>query len=193
MWSQYIPSNSQWTSTGLHGVTSQKLLFFIITAVTAWKQFSMLLHRSFAGRWVPRTLSAWQPDSLTAAARLLVYEEKTKHTVTYLRSQSLLTPKCHVTNNNVFWIGWLDLLTPSCTISLNYNQLQQLAINLLPRTRSILVLLSQFSYNFWTAELPSLFVFSCAVTDLVLIYESLTSASRMRPSYKWMYSHVSSL
>jgi hypothetical protein len=26
------------------------------------------------------------------------------------------------------WIGWLDLLTPSFTISLNYNQLQQLTI-----------------------------------------------------------------
>jgi hypothetical protein len=54
-----------------------------------------------------------------------------------------------VTNNNGFWIGWLDLLTSSCTIYINYNQLQQLIINLLPRTRSILVLLSQFSYNFW--------------------------------------------
>jgi hypothetical protein len=29
-----------------------------------------------------------------------------------------------MTNNNVFWIGWLDLLTPSFTISLNHNQLQ---------------------------------------------------------------------
>jgi hypothetical protein len=27
-----------------------------------------------------------------------------------------------VTNNSRFWIGWLDLLTPSCTISLNHNQ-----------------------------------------------------------------------
>jgi hypothetical protein len=27
-------------------------------------------------------------------------------------------------NNNGFWIGWLDLLTPSCTISLNYIRLQ---------------------------------------------------------------------
>jgi hypothetical protein len=31
-----------------------------------------------------------------------------------------------VTNNNGFWIGWLDLLTPSFTTSLNQNQLQQL-------------------------------------------------------------------
>jgi hypothetical protein len=28
-----------------------------------------------------------------------------------------------VTNNNGLWIGWLDLLTPSFTISLNHNQL----------------------------------------------------------------------
>jgi hypothetical protein len=33
-----------------------------------------------------------------------------------------------VTNNNVLWIGWLDLLTPH-KISLNHNQLQQLTIN----------------------------------------------------------------
>jgi hypothetical protein len=34
-----------------------------------------------------------------------------------------------VTNNNGFWFGWLDLLTPSNKIILNYNQLQQLTIN----------------------------------------------------------------
>jgi hypothetical protein len=34
-----------------------------------------------------------------------------------------------VTNNNEFWIGLLDLLTPSFTITLNHNQLQQLIIN----------------------------------------------------------------
>jgi hypothetical protein len=34
-----------------------------------------------------------------------------------------------VTNNNGYWIGWLDLLTPSFTIALNHNQLQQLIIN----------------------------------------------------------------
>jgi hypothetical protein len=28
-----------------------------------------------------------------------------------------------MTNNNGFWIGLLDLLTPSFTITLNYNQL----------------------------------------------------------------------
>jgi hypothetical protein len=30
---------------------------------------------------------------------------------------------CQVTNNRGFWIGWLDLLTASFTITLNYNQL----------------------------------------------------------------------
>jgi hypothetical protein len=30
-----------------------------------------------------------------------------------------------VTNNNGFCIGWLDLLTPSCTISRNHNHLQE--------------------------------------------------------------------
>jgi hypothetical protein len=34
-----------------------------------------------------------------------------------------------VTNNNEFWIGWLHLLMPSFTVTLNYNQLQQLTIN----------------------------------------------------------------
>jgi hypothetical protein len=29
------------------------------------------------------------------------------------------------TNNNGFWIGWLDLLTPSFAISLNHTQLQR--------------------------------------------------------------------
>jgi hypothetical protein len=33
------------------------------------------------------------------------------------------------TNNNGFWTGWLELLIPSCTISLYHNQLQQHTIN----------------------------------------------------------------
>jgi hypothetical protein len=33
-----------------------------------------------------------------------------------------------VTNNNEFWIGWLDLLTSSFKITLNHNHLQQLTI-----------------------------------------------------------------
>jgi hypothetical protein len=34
-----------------------------------------------------------------------------------------------VTNNNGFGIGWLDLVTPSFTVSLNHTQLQQLTIS----------------------------------------------------------------
>jgi hypothetical protein len=41
-----------------------------------------------------------------------------------------------VTNNNGFWTGWLDLLTPSCTISLNHNKLQ-LTVNLQPNPSSL--------------------------------------------------------
>jgi hypothetical protein len=37
-----------------------------------------------------------------------------------------------VTNNNGFWIGWLDLLTPSCTVSLNHSQLHEFTIHLQP-------------------------------------------------------------
>jgi hypothetical protein len=62
---------------------------------------------------------------------------------TYFIITCLLTPEY----NNGFWIGWFDLLTPSCTISLNHNQLQEFAINLtrnllpwLQRTRPVLVL-----------------------------------------------------
>jgi hypothetical protein len=42
-----------------------------------------------------------------------------------------------VTNNNGFWIGWLDLLTSSCTIVLNHNQLQEIALDLQPNRSSL--------------------------------------------------------
>jgi hypothetical protein len=51
-----------------------------------------------------------------------------------------------------FWIGWLDLLV----LLYNYNQLYQL-----PKTRSI---------PCWTTS-----VFSSTLTDLVLVYELVTS------------------
>jgi hypothetical protein len=41
----------------------------------------------------------------------------------------LLRVRGSMANNNGFWIRWLDLLTFSFTITLNYNQLQQLTIN----------------------------------------------------------------
>jgi hypothetical protein len=56
-----------------------------------------------------------------------------------------------VTSNNWFWIGWLHLLTPPCTISLNHNQLQYLLINLLPNPSSLTVEESPHSHSlsFW--------------------------------------------
>jgi hypothetical protein len=41
----------------------------------------------------------------------------------------LLRVRGSVTNNNRFWIGWLDLFTACFTITLNYNQLEQLTID----------------------------------------------------------------
>jgi hypothetical protein len=45
------------------------------------------------------------------------------------RKRLLSRVRASLTNNNGFWIGWLDLLTPSFTVTLNYTQLQQLAIS----------------------------------------------------------------
>jgi hypothetical protein len=60
-----------------------------------------------------------------------------------------------VTNNNGFWIGRLDLLTPSCTISLNHNQLQQLTINdclrLAPFSFSLSVLILVLPQQLWNS------------------------------------------
>jgi hypothetical protein len=42
-----------------------------------------------------------------------------------------------VTNNNGFWIGWLDLLAASFTITRNHNQLQEVTINLQPNPSSL--------------------------------------------------------
>jgi hypothetical protein len=63
-----------------------------------------------------------------------------------------------MTNNNGFWIGWLDLLT----LLYKYNQW-------LPKTRSI---------PYWTTS-----VFSFTVTDLVLIYESVISSASIIHSW----------
>jgi hypothetical protein len=70
-----------------------------------------------------------------------------------------------VTDNNGFWIGWLDLLA----LLLQLQNLQPITTahnQWLPKTRSI---------PYWTMS-----VFSSTVTDLVLIYESVTSASVVR-------------
>jgi hypothetical protein len=62
----------------------------------------------------------------------------------------LLHVRGSVTNSNGFWIGWFDLLTPSFTISLNYNQLQQLTIeDCLPSLHSLLDYECLLSYCDW--------------------------------------------
>jgi hypothetical protein len=65
-----------------------------------------------------------------------------------------------VTYSNGFWIGWLDLLT----------LLTQL-------------LLITIAYSRWLASIPywTTSVFSSTVTDLVLIYESVTSSASVVP------------
>jgi hypothetical protein len=70
-----------------------------------------------------------------------------------------------MTNNNEFWIGWLDLLTHSFTITLNYDRW-------LPKARST---------PSWTTS-----VFSSIVTDLVLVYESVTSSASV---VRWLTLH----
>jgi hypothetical protein len=82
-------------------------------------------------------------------------------------SRNLSELYCHViyawvTNNDVLWIGWLDLLVPSFTISLNYNKLKELTIfcrTLLPRlqrTRSTLVLVLRLTSDLQVDYLYSL-------------------------------------
>jgi hypothetical protein len=66
-----------------------------------------------------------------------------------------------VTNNNGFWIGWLDLLSLLLQLQSIYNSWQWMT-----RTRCI---------AYWTTS-----VFPSTVTDLVLIYESVTSVPVVR-------------
>jgi hypothetical protein len=75
-----------------------------------------------------------------------------------------------VTNNNGFWIGLLDLSTPTFTIAL------LITINYENSSQSMTAsdsLHSGSTTTLFSSSLPS------TVTDLVLIYESLISASRM--------------
>jgi hypothetical protein len=46
---------------------------------------------------------------------------------------------CYVTNNNWFRTGWLDLLTPSCTVSLNHNRLELITISLQLKPSSLMI------------------------------------------------------
>jgi hypothetical protein len=72
-----------------------------------------------------------------------------------------------VTNNNGFWIGWSDLLPTSLQLQLIITAHNQC----LSKIRSI---------PCWTTS-----VFSSTVTDLVLIYESVTYESRRTNKLSW--------
>jgi hypothetical protein len=54
-----------------------------------------------------------------------------------------------VTNNNAFWIGWLDLLTSSLTITRNHTQLQEITINNYIRLAPFSFILRLFSLLLW--------------------------------------------
>jgi hypothetical protein len=76
--------------------------------------------------------------------------------------------RASVTNNCGFWIGWLDLLPQSLelkSITTVHNQC-------LPKTGAI---------PYWTTS-----VFSSTVTDLALIYESVTSSASV---IRWWTLH----
>jgi hypothetical protein len=73
-----------------------------------------------------------------------------------------------VTNNNGFWIGWLDLLA----LLLQLQPIITAHNQLLPKTRSV---------PYWTTS-----VFSSTVTDLGLIYESVTSSASVP---RWLTLH----
>jgi hypothetical protein len=66
---------------------------------------------------------------------------------------------------NGFWIGWLTLLVKLQSIIAAHSQL-------LSKTRS---------FPYWTTS-----VFSSTVTDLVLIYESVTSSASI---FRWLTLH----
>jgi hypothetical protein len=84
-----------------------------------------------------------------------------------------------MTNKNGFWIGWLDLLTPPFTISLNHNQLQQLTINDCLRFSSILTGL----------QLSSILIFFyCDLRmnhEWILLYDWMRSESESKLFYDW--------
>jgi hypothetical protein len=73
-----------------------------------------------------------------------------------------------VTNNNGFWIGWFNLLA----LLLQLQSIVTAHNQWLLKTRSI---------PYWTTS-----VFSSTVTDLVLIYESITSSASV---VRWLTLH----
>jgi hypothetical protein len=79
-----------------------------------------------------------------------------------------------VTNNNRFWIGWLDLLALLLQLQSTITAHNQR----LPKTRSV---------PYWTTS-----VFSSTVTDSVLIYELITYES-LRANDEWIMRNQSPL
>jgi hypothetical protein len=66
-----------------------------------------------------------------------------------------------MTNNNEFWVGWLDFVTVYFTITRNHNHLQELIINLYPNSSFLdCPRLAPFSFRFH--DLP--------FYDLILFY-----------------------
>jgi hypothetical protein len=103
-------------------------------------------------------------------------EKSSKYITAIARQQTLY---CHIlwvcVTNNEFWIGWLDLLTPSFMITLNYNQFT--AHNQwLTKTRSI---------PYWTIS-----VFFLVFLLLWLVWFWFTNYSFLvyewRLTYEWL-------
>jgi hypothetical protein len=78
------------------------------------------------------TFSAWNffaGCGSYKSGRGVHFEELTRDDLSLCPLKILSRVRGSVTDHNGFWIGWLDLLTPSFTITLNYNNLQWLTIN----------------------------------------------------------------
>jgi hypothetical protein len=92
---------------------------------------------------------------------------RTRNSVVLRMIQNTVTFRSSMINNNGFWITWLHLLTPSFTITLNYNHNSSQSMTAKDSLHSLL------DYE------PLLYSLSSIVTDLVLIYESLTNELRI--------------
>jgi hypothetical protein len=90
-------------------------------------------------------------------------------------SNIVLCVRSFLTNNDGFRIGRLDLLTPSFAVILNYDHLQQLTIYDCLRLAPFLT-----DYDCLLSSLSS------TVTELVLIYESVTSSASV---FRWFTLH----
>jgi hypothetical protein len=100
-----------------------------------------------------------------------------------------------VTHNNEFWIGRLDLLTPSFAASLKQNQLQQLTINgclrLTPFWLEYDSLLFQSSFHCDWLGSDSRITHFCFTNEFGMKNESWITA-HVRLNHEWMRSRVES-